>query len=140
MHTDSSASRTYLASAVGLGVHCDGLDAQFAAGALDTQGDFTAIGYEYFFEHLEMDSQALGAIGARVHSASAAVGLTDQEQGLAVLDRLAILDYDLFDHATLVGFDFVQQLHSLDDAERVARTRRCRRSRRKLWRRAKRAR
>jgi hypothetical protein len=33
-------------------VHNDGFDAHFAAGALDTQGDFAAIGDKNFFEHV----------------------------------------------------------------------------------------
>src|SRR5450830_180735 len=36
---------------VRFGVHDDGLDAHFAAGALDTQRDFTAVGNEDFFKH-----------------------------------------------------------------------------------------
>src|SRR5690606_30438032 len=44
----------------------------------------------------------------------------DHEQGLAELDRLAILDQDRLDAARLVRFDLVEQLHRLDDAERVA--------------------
>jgi hypothetical protein len=46
MQTDSSASLTF-----GLGVHDHGLDAHFAAGALDAQRDFAAIGNEDFFKH-----------------------------------------------------------------------------------------
>jgi hypothetical protein len=35
-------------------VDCDRLDAQLAAGALDAQGNLTAVGYEDLFEHLEL--------------------------------------------------------------------------------------
>src|SRR6476620_5754821 len=44
----------------------------------------------------------------------------DDEQGLAVLDRLAVLDQDLGDRAGHVGLDLVHDLHGLDDADRVA--------------------
>src|SRR5580700_10825528 len=37
--------------AVGFGVDCDGLDAQFPAGGKDAQGDFAAIGNQNFSEH-----------------------------------------------------------------------------------------
>ena len=36
---------------VGLGMHRHGLDAHFAAGALDAQGDFAAVGDQDFFKH-----------------------------------------------------------------------------------------
>ena len=37
--------------AVGIGVHGDGLDAQFAAGAQDTQGDLAAVSDKNFLDH-----------------------------------------------------------------------------------------
>ncbi len=40
-----------LGFAVGFGVNHNGFDAQFAAGALDTQSDFTAVGDQDFFKH-----------------------------------------------------------------------------------------
>ena len=52
MHTDSSASLTYLASAIRLRMDHDGLDAERAAGALDAQRDFAAVGDQDFFKHL----------------------------------------------------------------------------------------
>src|SRR6185436_3609055 len=42
------------------------------------------------------------------------------EERLAELDRLAVLDVDLLDHALDVGLDLVHQLHRLEDAERLA--------------------
>src|SRR5687768_4587716 len=47
-------------------------------------------------------------------------GLLDDEQGLAVFHRLAVLAQDLGDGAALVGLDLVQDLHRLDDADGVA--------------------
>ena len=41
-----------LGVAVGFGIHSDRLDAHFAAGALDTQGDFTAVCNQNLFKHL----------------------------------------------------------------------------------------
>jgi hypothetical protein len=49
-------------------VHRDGLHAQLATGALDTQGDLAAVGDQDLFEHLD-----------------------DREQRLAVFHRLPIL-------------------------------------------------
>src|SRR5579862_905534 len=46
--------------------------------------------------------------------------LADDEQGLAVLDRLAVLDQDRLDHARGVALDLVHELHRLDDAARFA--------------------
>src|SRR5574343_1219792 len=44
----------------------------------------------------------------------------DHEQRFAEFDRLAVIDEDSLDDARGVGFDFVEQLHGLDDAQRVA--------------------
>ena len=49
------------------------LDAQLAARALDPQGYFATVGDQYFFEHVRVGP-----------------GLFDDEQGLAVLDRLPV--------------------------------------------------
>src|SRR6476661_8164546 len=43
----------------------------------------------------------------------------DQEKRLPVLHRLAVLHEDRLDGAGRVGLDLVQQLHRLDDAERL---------------------
>src|SRR5688572_17866511 len=40
----------------------------------------------------------------------------DDEQRLAVLDRLAVFHQDGLDGAGLIGLDLVQELHGLDDA------------------------
>src|SRR6185437_1565281 len=47
-------------------------------------------------------------------------GLLDQEQRLPVLHRLAVLHQDRLHRSRGVGLDLVQQLHRLDDAERLA--------------------
>ena len=49
---------TYFASAIGLGMHGDGLDAQLAARALDAQRDLAPVGDEDFFEHQMPDVSA----------------------------------------------------------------------------------
>ena len=88
--------------AVGRGVHGDGLDAELAAGAQDAQRDLAAVGDDDLFEHR-------------------AASLLDDEQRLAELDRIAVLDQHRHDLAGLVGLDLVHHLHRLDDAEHVAR-------------------
>jgi hypothetical protein len=50
---------------VGLGIHGHGLDAHLAAGALDAQGDFAAIGDEDFFKHGFVLREESGACGGR---------------------------------------------------------------------------
>src|SRR3954471_23658252 len=44
----------------------------------------------------------------------------DDEQRLAVFDRLPVLAQDLGDRSGLVGLDLVQDLHRLDDADGLA--------------------
>src|SRR5258706_12740572 len=46
--------------------------------------------------------------------------LAEDIERLAVLHRLPVLGQDRLDDAILVGFDLVQELHGLDDAEGVA--------------------
>jgi len=36
---------------VGFGMHRHGADAHFAAGAMNAQGDLSAVGNQYFFKH-----------------------------------------------------------------------------------------
>ena len=51
MHTASSRQLDVLGVAVGLGIHHHGLDAEFAAGALDSQSNLTAVGDQNLLEH-----------------------------------------------------------------------------------------
>src|ERR1700756_5902587 len=44
----------------------------------------------------------------------------DHDERLPVLDWLAVLDQDRFNHAGAIGFDFVHQLHRFDDAKWAA--------------------
>src|SRR6185295_5318846 len=46
--------------------------------------------------------------------------LAEDEERLAVFDRLAVLDQDGLDRAGSVGVDLVHQLHRFDDADDVA--------------------
>jgi hypothetical protein len=56
----------------------------------------------------------LAAIGLKMRRN---ISLTDEEQRLSVLDRLAALDQDLEDLADRLGLDLVHHLHRLDDAD-----------------------
>ena len=44
----------------------------------------------------------------------------DFKQGLAILNRLAVVDHPFDDLPGDVAFDFVHQLHGFDDAEHLA--------------------
>ena len=92
---------------VGGRVHGDGLNAHFFTGTLNTQSDLTAIGYNYFFEH---------ACNARL----VCLPLVDDEQGLSVLDRLAVLYANRFDDTANIGLDLIHHLHCFDDAQGIA--------------------
>ena len=89
---------------VGLGVDGDGFDAHFAAGAQDTQRDFSTVGNQHFLEHGGFPQ-----------------GLFDDEEGFVVFDRLSVLDEDFHDFTAKVGFDAVEHFHGFDDADGVAR-------------------
>src|SRR4051812_43408748 len=49
------------------------------------------------------------------------IGLLDDDQGLAVLDRRPVLDEDRRDGAGARSRDFVERLHGLDEEDLVAR-------------------
>lgn len=84
---------------VGSRVHGDGLDAHLAAGALNAQGDFAAVGDQNFSKHND------------------ACGLFDDEERLAEFHGLAVFDADFLDRAVHVGLDFIEKLHGFDDAD-----------------------
>src|SRR6185295_16820146 len=89
---------------IGHGMHGNRLDPEFPAGALHTEGNFTSIRNEYFFKH--------GRSAKAVRRLDALSGpgtlLPDEEQWLAVFDRLPVFDQDFLDDTRLVGFYLVQ--------------------------------
>ncbi len=89
------------------GVHRDGLDAHFAAGAQDSQSDFAAVGNDDFIEHRRRVRSLCGA-------------LIDDEQDLPVLDRFAVLHAYRFDRSGNLGLDLVHHFHGFDDAQGIA--------------------
>src|SRR4051794_2485597 len=99
MHTDSSASITYLASA--------------------SASECTATVLMPSSRQARWMRSAISPrLAMRIFSNMPV--LIDQEEALAVLDRLPVLDQDRLERPGSVGFDLVQQLHGLDDAERLA--------------------
>ena len=86
---------------VRLGIDHDSLDSQFAASALYPQGNFATVGDQDFFEHER-------------------VRLFDEEQGLSVFHGLPVVTQNFGDGARLVGLDFVEDFHGLDDADGFA--------------------
>src|SRR5690606_20460474 len=99
MQTDSSASRTYLAWV--------------------SASECTATVLMPSSRQARRMRRAISPrLAMRIFSNMAASA--DHEQGLAVLDRLAVLDQDGLDHAAGVGLDLVHQLHRLDDAQALA--------------------
>src|SRR3990170_4181259 len=98
MHTDSSASFTYFASVSA--VECT-----------------TTVRMLISRQARWMRSAISPRLAIRIFSNT---GLGDDEQRLAVLHRLPVLDQDGLDDAGGVGLDLVHQLHGLDDAHRLA--------------------
>src|SRR5258707_13267203 len=96
MHTDSSASITYFASASAS--ECTGTVLM----PISRQARW-------------MRSAISPRFAIRIFSNTR--GLFDDEERLAVLDRLAVLHEDRLDGPRYVGFDLVQQFHRLDDAD-----------------------
>src|SRR3990167_658314 len=97
MHTDSSASFTYLAS-------------------VSASECTTTVRMPISRQARWMRSAISPRLAMRIFSNTS----VDEEQGLAVLDRLAVLDQDRLDDARGVGFDLVHQLHRFDDADGLA--------------------
>src|SRR4249920_708731 len=107
MQTDSSARRTYLASASATECTATVLipssrQARWTRRAISPRFAIS------IFSNMRDSGWAVR------HGAGRAV-LSDYEQWLAVFDRLAVFDQDFLDDATLVSFDFVQQFHRFDD-------------------------
>src|ERR1700741_3729048 len=104
MHTDSSASLTYLAS-VSASEWTTTVRMPSSRQALWIR---SAISPRLAIRILPNINEALG-------------GLPDHEERLAVFDSLAVFGQDLLHRAGHFGLDLVEQLHRLDDAQRVAR-------------------
>ncbi len=84
----------------GVNGHC--LDPELFASAQDPQGNFTAVGDDYFVQH------------------GWQLPLFDDEQRLVKFDGLTIFNQDRFDHAGLVRLDLVHHFHGFDDAQGIA--------------------
>ena len=89
---------------VGVGgrMHGDGLDAELLAGAQDPERDLAAIGDEDLLEHALVPLYSITT------------------SGIAVFDRLRILEQDRRDRAGARRRDLVHRLHRLDDQQRLA--------------------
>src|SRR6476619_6167462 len=113
MHTDSSASITYLASASASEWMATVLmpisrQARWMRSAISPRLAMR------IFSNMDAPSPlGEGWGGGSQHS------LLDQEKRLPVLHGLPVLHQDRLDGAREVGLDLVQQLHRLDDAERL---------------------
>src|SRR5213075_665277 len=97
MQTDSSASLTYFAS-------------------VSTSECTTTVRMPISRQARWMRSAISPRLAMRIFSNT----LAEDEERLAVLHRLAVLDEDRLDRARGVGVDLVHQLHRLDDADHVA--------------------
>src|SRR5262245_50336551 len=100
MHTDSSASFTYFASR--------------SASECTTTVLMPSSRQARWTRSATSPRFAI-RIFSNIHELRAQKSAED-EQRLAVLHRLAVLDQDRLDHTVAVGFDLVEQLHGLDDA------------------------
>src|SRR5512144_659607 len=109
MQTDSSASRTYLASRSA----SEWTTTVLIPSSRHARSMRSAISPRLAIRTLSKSGWAFFA-GTR------AGRLFDHDERLAELDRLAVLDEDLLDRSRLVRFDLVHQLHRFDDAKRVA--------------------
>src|SRR3954466_8253769 len=96
MHTDSSASITYLASA--------------------SASECTATVLMPSSRQARWMRSAISPrLAMRIFSNMRV--LLDPQAAPAGLDRLAVLDQDRLERPGSIGFDLVQQLHGLDDAQ-----------------------
>src|SRR5207237_702393 len=101
MHTDSSASLTYLASR--------------------SASECTATVLMPSVRQARWMRRAISPRLAMTIFSIMDIGkLFNDEQVFAELDRLTVLFEDRLDHAGLVGLDLVHHLHGFDDADRIA--------------------
>src|SRR6478609_573422 len=108
MHTDSSASATYLASRSA----SEWTTTVLMPSSRHARWMRSAISPRLAIRILSNSFSGLTATwGAALH---------DHEQRLTEFDRLSVLGEDRLHRAGGVGLDLVHQLHRLDDAERVA--------------------
>ena len=112
---------------VGRRMHRDGGDAELLARALDAQCDLSPVGDQDLVEHSLLGSgrSAIGSQGGEDASTACCLlpmphSLFDDDQRLAELDRLAVLEQDCGDLARLWRGDLVHGLHGFDDEQRVA--------------------
>src|SRR5215470_17430270 len=118
MHTDSSARRTYFASASA----SECTTTVLMPSSRQARSTRSAISPRLAISTL---SKSCPVLVATVNASSdwerkPAARSADYDQRLTVFNRLAVLDQDRLHHASAVGFDLVHQLHGLDDAERIA--------------------
>ena len=108
--TDGFICETHMkAFSVSSGIHCNGLDAHFLAGADDPKGNLTAVGDQDFLEHVENRwAWPLGSGGFH------------EEKRLVVFDRAVVVNQDLNDSARNFAFDFVEELHGFNDTNRIS--------------------
>src|ERR1041384_5840211 len=98
MHTDSSASLTYFAS-------------------VSASECTTTVRMPSSRQARWMRSAISPRFAIRIFSNT---GLSEDEEGLAVFHRLAVLHEDRLHRAARVRLDLVHELHRLDDADRLA--------------------
>src|SRR5262245_54033772 len=97
MHTDSSASLTYFAS-------------------VSASEWTTTVRIPISRQARWMRSAISPRLAIRIFSNTSA----QDEQRLAVFDRLTVLDQDRLHRSGRIGVDLVHQLHRLDDADHLA--------------------
>lgn len=105
----------------------NGLDPQFSTGPDDSTSYFTAIGDQYFFEHMsdfvtKPGFEAVHSELCALPEPSANLLFLDlqSKERLPVLNRLPVLDKYLRHGPHGIRLNIVHQLHRLDDAERLS--------------------
>src|SRR5690606_3319055 len=115
MHTDSSASLTYFASVSA----CEWTTTVLMPSSRQARCTRRAISPRLAMR-IFSNIRVSGGPARGWREAPRAAASFDDEQRLAELDRLAVLDEDRLDPPRLVGFDLVEQFHRLDDAHGIA--------------------